>query len=81
MPHCPCIMMLLVVVLTFSKRLQYLNMTLLIDSKPALRCPQTSLPYNNMCFMTKSNDLNTTLGGSGAMSRFLRITHTMDFRP
>ena len=47
-PHFPCTMMLLVVALTFSMRLQYLNMTISIDSKPALRCPQTSLPYTNM---------------------------------
>ena len=43
-PHTPCTMMLLVVALTFSMRLQYLNMTLSIYSKPASRCPQTSLP-------------------------------------
>ena len=46
-PNSPCTMMLLVVVLTFSMRLQYLNMTLSIDSRPALRCPQTSLSYTN----------------------------------
>ena len=42
-PHSPCTMMLLVVALTFSMRLQYLNMTWSIASKPALRCLQTSL--------------------------------------
>ena len=73
MPHSPCTMMLLVVALTFSMRLQYLNMTLLIDYKPALRCPQTSLPYTNMGFITESNNLNITFGGSGAMSRIFMI--------
>ena len=47
-PHSPCTMMLLVVALTFSMRLQYLNMTLSIDSRPTLQCLQTSLPYTNM---------------------------------
>ena len=80
-PHSPCTMMLLVVALTFSMRLQYLNMTLSTDSKPALRCPQTSLPYTNMGFITESNNFNITFGGSGAMSRILCIIPNMAFRP
>ena len=80
-PHSPCTMMLLVVALTFSMRLQYLNMTLSIDSKPALRCPQTSLPNTNMGFITESNNLNITFGGSGALSRILCIIPNMAFRP
>ena len=65
---------------TFGMCLRYLNMTLSIDSKPALRCPQTSLPYTDMDFKTDSNNLNLTFGDNGAMFCILYIIPNMAFR-